>query len=77
LNPLTKSHTANTISCTAIGIIRNIAITSGVSVNTYSMVPVNIATAAKRPQIDNHRGTSFDLYNTKFNMNAPMAKMTT
>jgi len=61
LNPLTISHTAKTISCTAIGtarttwevdigpMTRNI---TNMLVTIINMIPI-------RPQPDNHRGTSF------------------
>jgi len=62
LNPLTISHTAKTISCKAIGMINKIVIT-GKRSNIDSTEPVDKAAAAAKPQPDNHRGMSSDLYN--------------
>jgi hypothetical protein len=64
LNPLTMSQIAIACSCRPIGMINTIANTKEMS-NVLITEAVKIATALKRPQIDNHRGMSFDLYNAE------------
>ena len=65
LNPLTMSQIAIICSCKAIGIINKIANITGKMSNVAITEAIKIATAPMRPQIDNHRGMSFDLYNAE------------
>ena len=61
LNPLTISHTANTISCTAIGKVKNIEIGDvGLRPNIPKKPDANNNMAPIRPQTDINRGMSFD-----------------
>src|SRR6266508_319089 len=63
LNPLTISHTAKTISCTAIGSANMISppeIEKGSPSNRVSNTADNNNTVAISPQTDSHRGMSFD-----------------
>jgi len=62
LNPLIISHTANTISCTAIGRTKKLEIVE-LRPNIPSKPSANNNVAPMKPQADIHRGTSFDLYN--------------
>ncbi len=52
-------------SCKGTGSINKIANDTGKMSNVAITEAINIATAAMRPQIDNHRGMSFDLYNAE------------
>ena len=64
LNPLTISHTANTISCTAIGKVKNSEIDDvGLWPNIPNKPDANNNMAPMKPQTDINRGTSFDRYN--------------
>ena len=65
LNPLTISHTANTISCTASGAIKRPQPTlrdkdGSCGSNTFSKGAAKYNKAPIKPQADNHRGMSFD-----------------
>ena len=64
LNPLTISQIAIACSWKAIGMTNNIANTKEMS-NVAKTEAIKIAKALRRPQMDNHRGMSFDLYNTE------------
>jgi hypothetical protein len=74
-NPLTMSQIAITCSCKAIVINNNIANARKMS-NVAITEAIKIATAPMRPQIDNHRGMSFDLYNAELSIKVPMTKTT-
>ena len=75
LNPLAISQIAIACSCKAIGMTNNIANTRKMS-NVAMTEAVKIATALMRPQIDNHRGMSLDLYNAEYSIKAPIPKTT-
>jgi hypothetical protein len=65
LNPLTMSQIDIVNSCSGISIINKSANVAEKMSNVTITDAANIAPAAIRPQTDNHRGTSFDLYNTE------------
>lgn len=60
LKPLTISHTASTISCTAIGSARTTYEVTGVWLNMASRHAAGIGNSAAIPQPDSQRGTRFD-----------------
>jgi len=61
LNPLTTSHTANTISFKAVGKNNNVEIVEeGSRPNIGNKPDAKYNGAPTRPQTDNHRGMSFD-----------------
>jgi hypothetical protein len=61
LNPLTISHTARTISFTAIGTYKKVEIVDeGSRPNIINKLTANHNGTPIRPQTDNHRGMSFD-----------------
>jgi hypothetical protein len=62
LKPLTISHTAKIISCTII-IRAKISSDGGKTSNMRKGVVANQNAPPMNPSIDNHCGTSFDLYN--------------
>jgi hypothetical protein len=61
-NPLTISHTARTISCTAIGIDKTVSTmdNGGIKPNIINKPAENNNVAPIRPQTEINRGTSFD-----------------
>jgi len=63
LNPLTISHTAKTISCTAIGSEKIEISDVRLKPNIPNKPSANNNMAPIRPQTEINRGTSFDLYN--------------
>ena len=75
LNPLTMSQIAIACSCKPIGMTNNPANTRKMS-NVAITEAAKMATALMRPQIDNHRGMSFDWYSAVLSIRVPMTKTT-
>src|SRR5437764_12595787 len=60
LNPLTMSHTARTISCTAMGMSRSVYPVTGLLLNKANKHAANIRMGAAIQKPDSQRGTSRD-----------------